>query len=90
MCPACQKLRDDGYVALVGADKLKSSGSELGEVWRTGRIVHLRASVFSDVFDAEVPEQGMVFADDETLDQLEAAANRTEQQDDAEEGGDHG
>lgn len=55
LCPDCQKLWDDGYVALISADANKSVPPTGGKivlegVYRTGEIVHLKIEAFKIIF----------------------------------------
>ena len=74
MCDEHQKLKDDGYIALVEVDPKKSSGQGLDEVWRTGRLTHLRSRVWSNVFDTPVPSKGLCFVEIGVIDKLERKA----------------
>ena len=54
LCPEHQKLYDDGYVALVGADESKSSKLPSGNIdpslaYRTGEVAHLRFAAFDRI-----------------------------------------
>jgi RNA polymerase subunit RPABC4/transcription elongation factor Spt4 len=72
MCPEHKKLKDDGYVALVEIDPSKSSGDKLDEVWRTGTVAHLRASVWPNIFDVPVPDRGLCFVDASVISMLQS------------------
>lgn len=58
-CPEHDKLRDAGYIALVEID---ADGKH------TGRLLHIRASVWPDIFNVPVPSQGLARIAPETLD----------------------
>jgi len=73
MCEEHQKLLDDGFIALIGADPNLSKKEPNGSVTlrgahRTGKIAHMRASVWPNFFgDTPVPPKGMCFVDDELI-----------------------
>jgi len=78
LCPEHQKLSDDGFVALVECDPQRS-GSQAGghmkpeQAYRTGRLAHLRRSVFVEVFNVSIADtQAYVFVEPGVLDQLQA------------------
>lgn len=61
-CPEHAKMRDEGYIALIECDP---------QGQRLGRIAHIRASVWPNIFDAEVPTGGAAFVMAEVMDMLE-------------------
>lgn len=83
LCPEHQKLYDDGYVALVAADRSKSELADNGNVkdpgsaWRTGVVAHLRASVWPRIFGSEAPKNAdgkllpMTFCEPSIIEMLE-------------------
>ncbi len=62
LCPEHQKLADDGFVALVECDPHRS-GSQAGgrmkpeQAYRTGRLAHLRRTVFAQVFNVPIADE---------------------------------
>jgi hypothetical protein len=58
-CPDHQKLRKDGYVALVGIDESKSEGPPYhpNTVWRTGEIMHIRGMVLEELVNIPVKNE---------------------------------
>ncbi len=71
MCPEHQKMKDEGYIALVGIDHAKSDvGLTLGGVWRIGMFAHLRGHVWPQIFNVPPPEKKLCFVDKDTLDLL--------------------
>jgi hypothetical protein len=64
MCPEHQKLKDDGYIALVEADQATNT--------RLGRVAHVRASVWGHIFNVPVPEKGVAFVEKDAMDKIEA------------------
>lgn len=76
MCPEHQALHDEGYVALVGIDPDKSDthgGTVLEKgAYRTGNIMHVRRSAWSNIFDAPLPPGPMAYVDDATIRHLQA------------------
>jgi hypothetical protein len=76
LCPEHQKLKDDGFVAIVACDKDKSDVSDTGiitpaGVYRTGPVAHLKLHAFKALFDTDPPDHMVVFGDAELLTQLE-------------------
>lgn len=85
MCPEHQELYDRGFIALVGTDpeKSKFAGSMISgktmtqeNAHRTGRIAHLKAEVFEQIFKSALPMRDgeplpMVFVEDEVITKLE-------------------
>jgi hypothetical protein len=61
LCPEHQKLFDDGYVALVECDPQRSGvhGERMKpeQAHRTGRLAHLRRTVFARVFNAPIEDK---------------------------------
>lgn len=85
-CPDCQKLFDEGYVALVGADESKSSHVANGNLtpesaWRTGKIAHVRFEAFDRIFNVSGVDQNgkrrsMVFVQDEVIEMLRSKTSQ--------------
>ena len=78
LCPEHQKLSDDGFVALVECDPQRS-GSQAGgrmkpeQAYRTGRLAHLRRTVFAQVFNVPIEDrQACVFVEPGVIDQLQS------------------
>ncbi|MBH8802864.1 ATPase, partial [Pseudomonas aeruginosa] len=78
LCPEHQKLSDDGFVALVECDPQRSGAQGGGcmkpeQAYRTGRLAHLRRSVFAQVFNVPIAEkQACVFVELGVIDQLQS------------------
>ncbi|HAT1587304.1 TPA: ATPase [Citrobacter farmeri] len=78
LCPEHQKLSDDGFVALVECDPQRS-GSPAGggrvkpeQVYRTGRLAHLKREAFAQVFDVPIAaDQPCVFVEPGVIEQLQ-------------------
>ena len=82
LCPEHQKLADDGFVALVECDPQRS-GSQAGgrmkpeQAYRTGRLAHLRRTVFAQVFNVPIAdEQACVFVEPGVIEQLQSMTCR--------------
>jgi hypothetical protein len=79
MCPKHQKLKDDGFIALIECDpnKTKVHGdthearAHLKDAYRTGRLVHMRATAFAATFDVPIPEKGICFIEPDVFAMLE-------------------
>lgn len=84
LCEEHDKLFQDGYIALVGADESKSTFKDNGNMdfnsaHRTGHIIHLKRDVFNNMFNTELSEdQEMVFIDQEVIALLEKMNNELE------------
>jgi len=76
-CPECQKLADDGYVALIGCEP-PADGADTtspADAVRTGDVIHMRREVFAHMFSAAPPESfPMVFIEPEVVDMIKAHA----------------
>jgi len=70
MCAEHQKLRDDGYIALVEC-KNTSPVSKLEDADRTGRLAHIRTEVFKELLNMLVPEGGLAFVEDGLIAKLQ-------------------
>jgi len=68
MCPEHQKLKDDGFIAIVIV-----TGSP-PNMLRTGDIAHARASAWPNMFSAPVPKHGICYAPPEVLELLKTAS----------------
>ena len=65
VCPACFK---EGYIPLVETDPARSGP---GSFHKTGTVVHVRKSVWSNIFNVPIPECGFMFTDPETVKKLQ-------------------
>lgn len=73
MCQPCDGLNKQGYIALIEVSNTgERTNLKMENANRTGRIAHLRRSVFSKVFNTTVSQDlPMVFVDKDVLDALE-------------------
>lgn len=77
LCPEHQKLSDDGFVALVECDPQRSGSPAEGhlkpeQAYRTGRLIHLRRTVFAKVFNVSIEDkQACVFVEPGVIEQLQ-------------------
>ena len=62
-CPEHQALKDSGYIAVIESDKQHN---------RTGRVAHLRASVWSNILEGPIPDGGIAYCPVEVMDILES------------------
>jgi len=79
LCPAHQKLFDEGFVALVECDPARSAAPSADgrvkpeQAFRTGQVAHVKRHVFAGLFKAEIaPDQPCVFVEPGLIDQLAA------------------
>ncbi len=77
LCPEHQKMRDDGYILLLGA--LDKKGEH-----RTGDILAVKTEVFEQMFNVPVPKGGVCFIAPEAIKQLTEMAEHAERQEDSE------
>jgi hypothetical protein len=78
LCPEHRRLHEAGFVALVECDPTKSGDPGSGEkvspnqVWRTGRLAHLKREIFVTMFNvAADPNTPCAFVDPEVMAMLE-------------------
>lgn len=62
LCPEHQAKKDEGYVALIVADP----ETEI----RTGNVVHIRSSVWDQIFNTPVPPKMVCFCTPDTVEKL--------------------
>jgi len=78
MCPDHQKLKDDGYVALVGCKVPPSSkyGDNIQpeDADRTGALAHLRIEAWKNIMNVPVPDNQVCFCDEEVIEMLKSMA----------------
>jgi hypothetical protein len=70
LCPSHQKLADDGFVALVEAEQRD------GKTYRLGRLAHVRAAVWPNLFNIPLPPRMVAFVEPDAMDKLEALQAR--------------
>lgn len=75
MCPEHQKLKDEGYVALI--ETLEQPKS-IGTAKRTGNIAHVRSSVWPQIFNTPVPENMFTFALPDVMETLKQMQTKEE------------
>lgn len=73
LCPEHQKLKDDGYIALVEVDSPDVKNS-----LRTGQVAHIRASVWPEIFNAPVPPEAICHVGEDVMLHLEGLKPREE------------
>ncbi len=54
LCLKCQKLKDDGFIALIVC---KNQPTKLEEADRTGEIIHLKKSVCDKMFNIPMTKE---------------------------------
>jgi hypothetical protein len=69
MCDEHQKLCHEGYTALI---EVNGQPKSLSDADRTGRLMHIRNSVWDQIFNMPLPDQGLCFVDPEAFAKLEA------------------
>lgn len=85
LCVEHQQLFDQGFVALVECDPERSGrrsaceGMQPDQAYRTGRLAHLRRSVFAEVFNVPIEaERAMVFVEPGVIERIEAMTGPAE------------
>lgn len=63
LCPEDQQKKDEGYVAMVVVTNQNQPTLETAD--RTGEVIHIRESVWPNVFNCPVPPKGLCFIDTE-------------------------
>lgn len=85
-CPDCQKLLDDGFIALVVVDSEKSGQKDINgnldpsKAHRTGDIAWLKKHVANDLFEADCSKLEMIFVDQQIHERLQQMAKEAEDQ----------
>jgi hypothetical protein len=79
LCSEHQRLRSEGFVALVECDPQRSGASSSDgrmkpeQAYRTGRLGHLKREVFAQVFNVAIAaDQPVVFVEPGVIEQLQA------------------
>lgn len=80
MCPEHKKARADGFIAMIGIDEEKSSGSANGHItpedaYRTGPVLHLKDTTWDKIMNVPAPERGVCFVDMDVIDMLSEIVN---------------
>lgn len=77
ICPACDDLTSDGYIALIGCDPEKTTVSDSGTVnqdtaYRTGTIAHVRKEAADRIFGEQFAgDHPFVFVDEAVITMLQ-------------------
>lgn len=90
ICPPCKEFYDDEYVALVAIDESKSMAMKGAttikpeNAYRTGEIVHLRASAFERMFNVPCRKPDgtlfpMMFVDPDVVEMLKKMQSESEE-----------
>lgn len=70
MCEEHQKLKDEGYVALIAVAN-QSGIVTLENATRTGHTAHVRQAVWAHIFNVPLPDKGLAFVNSETISYLQ-------------------
>lgn len=77
LCKTHQELKNKGYVALIGCNN--TGGAEgyikADNANRTGEVAHVRNEVFTKIFDVEPPKHGVVFVQNQIIQDIKKATN---------------
>ncbi len=83
-CPKHTRLKNEGYVAVVGVDPAKCNGMTPDGVWRTGKVAHVRSTAWPKIFGDPVPAGMLCFANDDVFDILDKMAHPDDREDTSE------
>ena len=73
LCKEHEKLKADGFVALVEVSNVGVQGTLRQEnAVRTGRLCHLKAPAFTEIFGSEPPEGMVCFVEVGLIEKLQA------------------
>lgn len=87
MCPADEKRRADGYIALVELDPSRSGATERtatikpSDACRTGVIAHIKSEAFPKMFNVALPERGVAYVEPGVIEALRAKIELAPDQD---------
>lgn len=81
MCPEHQRLRDEGYIAVVACDEKKSEKNPDGtlkpeKACRTGDVAHVKREAFSRIFNVPAPDGGVMFCEPQVIEILKEIQQR--------------
>lgn len=74
LCAEHQKMKDEGYIALVGCS---NEPKGLADACRTGDLIHIRASAWSNIFNSPVPPKGLAFISQDAVTKLREMVEET-------------
>lgn len=76
LCKDCEKLKLEGYIALVEVTNTACDNLKQENANRTGLIAHIRSSIWADIFNQEIdPEQFMAFVEKGVIQKLQEMSN---------------
>jgi len=67
MCPEHTKLKNEGYVALIGAANKSGSSIQPEDAVRTGDIIHVHSAAFEKIFNTPVPPKMVAFVEPDVV-----------------------
>ena len=71
LCDEHQKLKDKGFIALVGIDPEKTTENTPDQWYRIGAFAHLKETAFKRIMNVPVPSGKICCVDQEVFDMLE-------------------
>lgn len=75
LCLEHQKLKDEGYIALIELTREPYSGEDPLSVPRTGSFAHVRAAAWPQLFNVPAPEGGIAVVEAGVIDKLKGAVH---------------
>lgn len=77
MCEEHQKLKDEGYVALIAVSD-QGSMVTLENANRTGHTAHVRQAVWAHIFNVPLSDKGLAFVSPEIITYLQKLTQQDE------------
>ena len=68
LCPEHQKLKDEGYIALI---ETVNQPRDFASAERTGAVAHVRSSAWPMLFDKPAPTTDFCFVEQDTIAKLQ-------------------
>jgi hypothetical protein len=83
LCPEHEKLHQEGYIALIGADDAKSEHEPNGTIkpeaaWRTGDVIHMKFEAFDRIISIPRGRHSFMFCDPAVIEKIKAMAEEGE------------
>lgn len=84
MCPEHQKLKDEGWVALIECDPTKTKVknghvAHVAEAYRTGEIMHMKLAAYEGTFNGPPPPNMVAFIEPAVMKALKRMAGHSDE-----------
>jgi len=70
MCPTCEQLKTEGFIALIGAQNTPDSSIKPEDADRTGELLFIKLEAFKEIFKVPPPKKGIAFVTPEVCAQI--------------------